>query len=460
MRRFALILMLLLTIMPVARAAEALPLAARLDMQAAFERYQSYELDEASGAWSARGLIADQLLGMVEHNAVSGHMEGGVCVLYPGVRGNRELSLMEPVLYVSLLRNSPIGADALSIATGGMRYDFVGKAEKTKVGNFPCEQFALPLGRQGMELLKRFAEGGGEVRIYGEQRTFRTSIREAERYKNAKQRTEALSAAAVRDFLPQWPVEYALWDLNEAFWNKDRPKSSAVTLDERAYAEGLPELEPATQCVDTAKGEQVGKYQQLLKDRAFFTDKKTKVFNTATRKATKRAQQYYGLLPTGMPDKALVELLNGGEIAAPDAAAVPAGIAHAAGGGLSVRLDRVWLSRSVAPSRDADSLDRLWPDDRSNQLLAADGEVVNASNQAIQLSAALQAFVRTRDGASCPCTVQAERDEGAGFGTSLLPGGASRLVVLCETPKGIDLANCTLNIGIEGTDGTVEVRLA
>ena len=452
-------LVLLLAIAPCARAAEALPLAAWPDMQQAFERHRSYELDEDSGAWSAHGLIAAQLLSTVEQGTVSGYMGGGVCVIYPGVRGNRELSLMEPVLYVSLLRSSPIGADALSIATGGARYDFVGEAEKTKVGDYACERFALPLDRRGMELLKDFAQEGGEVRIYGERRTFRTSIREAEPYKGAKQRTEALSVAAARDFLPQWPEAYALWDLNEAFWAENRPESSATAFDDRSYAEGLPALEPTTQCVDTTRGTAVKAYQQLLKDRAFFTAKQTEVFGAATREATKRAQQYYGLLPTGMPDRVLVERLGGAEPAVLGTTGTPVGIAYAQGGGLSIRLDRAWLARSVAPSRDADSMDRRWPADRSNRLLAVDGEVVNASTQTVRLSEILQAFVRASGGASYPCTVQSERDEGAGFGDWLLPGGVGRLVVLCELPAGIDPASCTLSVDIAGADGTMEMRL-
>ncbi len=452
-------LVLLLTIAPIARAAEALPLAAWPDTQQTFERHRSYALDEDSGAWSAHGLIAAQLLSTVEQGTVSGYMEGGVCVIYPGVRGNRELSLMEPVLYVSLLRASPIGADALSIATSGARYDFVGEAEKTKVGNYACERFALPLDRRGMELLKDFAQEGGEVRIYGERRTFRTSVREAESYKSARQRTEALSVAAARDFLPQWPEAYALWDLNEAFWDENRPEFATVALDDRGYAEGLPALEPTTQCVDTSKGAAVRAYQQLLKDRAFFTAKLSDAFGAATREATKRAQQYYGLLPTGMPDRALIERLGGAEPAALDAEKTSVGIVHAQGGGLSVRLDRAWLARSVAPSRDADSMDRRWPADRSNRLLAVDGEVANASTQTVRLSEALRAFVRAPGGASYPCTVQSERDEGAGFGDWLLPGGAGRLVVLCELPAGIDPASCTLSVDIEGADGTMEVRL-
>ena len=118
MRKTLLILFLLLAMGGLA-CAEALPLAAVLDIHVQFERYQSFQLDGSTGEWSAHTLVADQLLSAIQQGEASGSMGSGVCILYPGVRGNRDLSLLEPVLYVYLFRNSPIQAGALSIATGG-----------------------------------------------------------------------------------------------------------------------------------------------------------------------------------------------------------------------------------------------------------------------------------------------------------------------------------------------------
>ena len=47
-----------------------------------------------------------------------------------------------------LFRNSPIQAGALSIATGGVRYDFALDAEETSVGKRKCERFTLPLDEE------------------------------------------------------------------------------------------------------------------------------------------------------------------------------------------------------------------------------------------------------------------------------------------------------------------------
>ena len=51
-------------------------------------------------------------------------------------------------------------------------------------------------------LLESFAAEGGEIRIYGESKVFRTSVAEADEYRNSKQRVEAMSIAAVRALLP------------------------------------------------------------------------------------------------------------------------------------------------------------------------------------------------------------------------------------------------------------------
>lgn len=461
MRKVALILLLVLFAAPCA-GADSLPLAAGLDAYAQFERYPGYKMDEATGEWSMHGLIAQQMLGTVGQGDAGGSMSGGVCVMYPGMRGNRDLSLMEPVLYVCLLRNSPIKADALSIATGGVRYDFVGKAEETKIGNRKCERFALPLSEDGLALMRSFANEGGEVRIYGETRVFRTRIAEAEKYKSSKLRVEAMSVASVRDFLSLWPETYALWDLNTAYWEKDRPKMAAVALSEGGYAEGLPALEPTTQCLDTRKGSAVKAYQRMLKDKAFFTAKLGSSYGKATRASTKQAQQYYGLLSTGMADRTLIELLNGTEKPAAESKApapsvqltddvreANSGSEYILEGQLSVRLDRAWTAHSLSPSHSSDALDCVWPTDRSNMLYIADGEIVNLSDRSLQVASLLQGYVQL-NGVRYPCTIQCERDEGRALGASLLPMGRSRLVVVCEVPEGIELASCVLHIEIQG----------
>ena len=450
MRKIAWMILTALVLIPFTVRAEGLTAAAPVDLYKAFERYQSYKMDESTGEWNAYGRIASQFLNTVEQGGARGYTGGGVCVLYPGVRGSRDLALAEPVLYVCLVRGTPVGADALSVTAGGVRYDFTATPEKAKIGAYACERFALPLNGDGLKLLRDFAASGGEVRVYGDKRTFRTSIREAESYKNAKQRVEALSVAAARDFLEQFDEGYALWDLNEARWSKDRPRMAATTLQAEISAQDLPTLEPSTQCLDITKRAAVKWYQEILKDNAFLSIKPNGVFGKATRDATKRAQQYYELLPTGMPDRVLMERLASAQEGTPEPAenAAEGAIAtYQEDGRLTIRIDRAWIARALAPSRAADSMNWVWPADRSNRLLVADGEAVNLSGQMLQLPLSVQAELVFDGGPSYPCTLQLERDEGQAFGTELLPLGKGRLALAAEIPASLtDVRNFSLVI--------------
>ena len=49
---------------------------------------------------------------------------------------------------------------------------------------------------------------------------------------------------------------------------------------------------------------------------------------------------------------------------------------------------------------------------------------------------------------SYSCTVQCEKDKGAAFGTTLPPMGKNRLVILCEIPRGMELASVELDMDV------------
>lgn len=450
--------------------AEALPIAAGLDAHLQFERYRSFQLDESTGEWSAHTLAAGQLLSAIEQGEASGSMGSGVCILYPGVRGNRDLSLLEPVLYVYLLKNSPLQAGALSITTGGVRYDFALAAEQTAVDTRKCERFTLPLDQETFPLLESFAAAGGEIRIYGESKVFRTSVAEAVEYPNSRRRVEAMSIAAVRDFLPLWPEDYGLWDLNAAHWPDGRPEAAAVALDASAWANALPRLEAATQCLDTKNPSAVRAYQQMLKEHAFFTGKIDAVFGKITREATRQVQQLYGLVPTGMPDRTLIGCLLGGaqgqaateqtDAALPltdsVAQALP-GKTYAVEGQFSLRLDRAWTAYSFAPSHAAEGMNRLWPSNRSNCLYLCDGEITNLSGASMSLPAALQGTLLL-NGVAFPCIAQCEKDQGASLGTTLLPMESARLVISCEIPWGVNALTAELEVSLPSSISETKLR--
>ena len=121
-------------------------------------------------------------------------------------------------------------------------------------------------------------------------------------------------------------------------------------------------------------------------------------------------------------------------------------------GQLSLRIDRIWNARSVSPTIATDPMELKEPSDSSNSLLALDGEIANLSGIGMEVSTMLRASLRVND-VSYSCTVQCERDKGAAFGTTLLPMGKSRFVILCEIPGGLEIASADLEIDtIAGSD--------
>lgn len=463
MRKIIVIVISVMMLFNVLAQAEALTLAAGLDANEQFERYSSYVIDESTGNWSAHGLHSQQLISAAGQSDIGGLMSDGVCLIHPGIRGNQKLSLMEPVLYVYLLRSSTLKAEALSISTGGIRYDYVCDATVTNLNDRqdrPCEQFILPLGEEGMALMRSLATNGGEVRIIGEKQVFRTSIVKPTEAKNTRQRFEAMALPAISEFLTVWPASYALWDLNAAYWSSDRPKTAAVALNQDDYPSDWPALEKGTLLLDTKNSAAVKAYQQLLKDKAFFTSSPDSNYGKVTMNSTRQAQQYYGLATTGLADRTLIECLHGiqpeSAIVAPSNESIPfsddvqgaiLNTEYFLEGQLSIRLDRVWNAHSVSPTTGTDSMELKEPSDRSNSLMAVDGEIANLSEASMEVSSMIRATMRISN-VPYTCTVQCERDKGAAFGTTLLPMGKSRLVIVCEIPARLDITSVELEIDV------------
>ena len=463
MRKIIIMLIAIVMLGGVFAQAEALTLAAELDANEQFERFSSYEIDETTGNWSVHGLLSQQMIGTAGQSDISGLMSDGACIIYPGIRGNRGLSLMEPVLHVVLLRNGALKAEALSISTGGVRYDFVCKPRSINLNDRhdrQGEQFVLPIDEEGMALLRSLGTQGGEVRIIGEKQVFRTTIVKPAEAKNARQRLEAMALPAISEFLTIWPASYSLWDLNSAYCDTERAEMATVALNPNDYPADWPALEKGTLCLDTKNSAGVKAYQQLLKDNAFFTATPDSNYGKVTMRSTRQAQQYYGLATTGMADRALIECLKGtpheNTPVSPsvdsisftdDVEGALLNTEYILEGQLSLRIDRIWNARSVSPTIATDPMELKEPSDSSNSLLALDGEIANLSGISMEVSTMLRATLRVND-VSYSCTVQCEKDRGAAFGTTLLPMGKSRLVILCEIPEGLELASVKLDMDV------------
>lgn len=463
MRKIIIMFITIVMLGSVFAQAEALTLAAELDANEQFERYSSYEIDETTGNWSVHGLLSQQMISTAGQSDISGLMSDGACVIYPGIRGNRGLSLMEPVLHVVLLRNGALKAEALSISTGGVRYDFVCKPTAINLNDRhdrQGEQFVLPINEEGMALLRSLGTQGGEVRIIGEKQVFRTTIVKPAEAKNARQRLEAMALPAISECLTIWPASYSLWDLNSAYWDTERAEMATVALNPNDYPADWPALEKGTLCLDTKNSAAVKAYQQLLKDNAFFTASPDSNYGKVTMNATRQAQLYYGLATTGLADRTLIECLHGiqpeSAIVAPTNESIPfsddvqnaiLNTEYILEGQLSVRLDRMWNAHSVSPTVPTDPMELKEPSDSTNSLLAVDGEIVNLSGIGMDVSSIIRASMKVND-VSYSCTVQCERDKGTAFGTTLLPMGKSRLIILCEIPEGLELASVELDMDV------------
>lgn len=413
MRKIIIMVIAIVMLFSVFAQADALTLAAGLDANEQFERYSSYLMDESTGNWSAHGLYSQQMLSTAGQSNIGGLMSDGVCIIHPGIRGNQKLSLMEPVLYVYLLRSNALKAEALSISTGSIRYDFVCDATVTNLNDRqdrPCEQFILPLDEEGMALLRSLSTNGGDVRIIGEKQVFRTSIVKPAEAKNTRQRFEAMASPAISEFLTVWPASYSLWDLNAAYWSSDRQKTAAVALNQSDYPSDWPALEKGTLLLDTKNSAAVKAYQQLLKGKAFFTSSPDSNYGKVTMNSTRQAQQYYGFATTGLADRTLIECLHGIQ---PESAIVNPAVdsisisddvqgailntEYVLDGQLSIRINRVWNAHSVSPTSGTDSMELKEPSDRSNTLLAVDGEIANLSETNMEVPSMIRATMRVNN---------------------------------------------------------------
>ena len=311
-----------------------------------------------------------------------------------------------------------------------------------------------------MSLLRSLGTQGGEVRIIGEKQVFRTSIVKPAEAKNARQRLEAMALPAISEFLTIWPASYSLWDLNSAYWDTERPEMATVVLNPNEYPADWPALEKGTSFLDTKNSAAVKAYQQLLKDNAFFTATPDSNYGKVTMSSTRQAQQYYGLTTTGMADRTLIECLKGALYentpVAPsvdsisftdDVEGALLNTEYILEGQLSLRIDRLWNAHSVSPTIATDPMELKEPSDSSNSLLALDGEIANLSGIGIEVSTMFRATLHVND-VSYSCTVQCEKDKGAAFGTTLLPMGKSRVVMLCEIPEGLELASVELDMDV------------
>lgn len=415
-------------------------------------RYESFARDER-GDWTVHDQYAAQLLRRVANGDARNYLQSGYVLLYPSLRGNDSLGLVEPVLNVLLARNAPIGADSLSIAVGGCIYDFVATPESASLGNVRCERFALPLDAEGLALLDALAQGEYSVAIYSDARQVRVDV--AQSNSGGRAALEEQSRSALASFCALYRElgleNYPLWDLNEAHWAEQRPRASI-----RPRAAGREDFAlDSFGCVDVSDRDSVAALQRILEDAQFYADKVDGKIGAQTREAIRAAQQFYGLLPTGQADSTLLDALAGnlsaqtGETVLPaitvagDATDAALGQAYRWAGLAEIQLNRMWIApqAQTTDSEAEGAQSAIMPENTSNALLIVDGWMTNESQQPISLPRDCAIEFIFPSGHAFRGVLRCEQMQGAAWGTELLPRERARIVGCAEIPASLWNAN-------------------
>ena len=451
----------------------------QLDLNAVFERFQSYECFD-NGVWSAHDLQTARLISTLsDYGKIQSFISTGACIIYPQARGDTDLGLYEVILNVCLFGNAPIKVDGLSIRVPGMRYDFVVSSQKEKVGAFTMEMFTLPLDRSGINMVHAMINTGFDVAVYGEMGSYRTSVNVYTDNPTPKQEFEVQSISALRsmmDILDEAGIMfYDLWDLNAARWANDRPNTACVQLDDKDLPEILPQVDQEFGFLIIDDKKSVELMQQMLLENAFYSGKADGKYGNETRAAIREAQRYYGLLQTGQADRILITTLDGRVETLNDdsmltketidaSAYIDAqlGVSYRINEVVQVRLDRYWFARRLLPqnamaaqntgtsktvSHHAQSQSTassiitpnraaadVVPKNSSNVLFILDGEITCLGKESIFLPLDINAELTVDSEYKYPCTVRCEQNRSTSFGMQLLPLETTRLVLYAEIP--------------------------
>lgn len=412
------------------------------------QRYQSFAQAE-NGDWTAWDQHAAQLLREVEASASRGDLHNGCILLYPSFRGNEPLGLVEPVLNVLLIRRTPIGADSLSIATGDLVYDFVAVPEEISLGGARCERFQLPLGGDGLGLFDRLAQDEYAVALYADAIQVKSVVRLSENL-TGKAAFEARSRQVIAAFCNLYREvgmeDYTLWPLNAAYWSENRPIFAV-----REFTGGSELPLDSFGCVDTSDRASAATLQELLRDASFYAGKIDGKIAAQTRSAIREAQLYYGQLPTGQANAALLRCLAGEETAEVHAEditvfSVSEAFTDAAlcseylvEGVVQIRLERLWVASKIL-SEDGtpgSAASEIAPGNASNRLLAVDGWIINRANRDMNLPLDCALTFTFPSGYEYTAAIRCEQANGTQWGTKLLPMERARIVAYAEIPAGM-----------------------
>ena len=413
-------------------SAQTLPLAAQTTSSRRLECYTGYS--QESGLWQAHGVLADAALYYMEQRAAEFAYQGA-CLFYLELSGSDSLGLIVPRLEMYYVSNTPLTATAVSLAFAGNRYDLDVACEQTTVGGRRAEKLTAYLDADGVQMLRLLQEADeARVRIHGEEQVYTTTITR-EPGTQAKKRLESASLDASRDMLSELDAmgagTYGLWDLSRGAYEQQYGEAldmQAVACD--AQAEGF-RLDAFGQLTRGDTGESVRALQQLLLDGGFLLGAPDSSYGEMTAVAVRRAQTYYGLMPTGSCDGALIVRLRGEDALPAPAAAEPG--AKAESGACEVTLGRFYLAEAVSASAQPLTVARAVTN-ADNALVVVEGRIDNYSDQEVNLYWEMTGTLRI-GGYAYKVEALCESNRGESLESALLPLAGGRLLAVAEIPQ-------------------------
>ena len=409
----------------------------------AFKKYSVYQYDPDSGDWNVRANEVTAALMFID--AEAGGYSDGLCYFYLEITGNARTGMVIPVLNVIYTGTKAVNASAISFRVGSVRYDFAAAREPAAVISRKADLIRIPLDNAGIAMLNEMlSAGSAHVFVHGDVKyTCEAAVKD--KYKNSKEQIEALSLINLGPMLTELSAigmdHYGLWDLNAALWELNagfRPHMDSAELYGGGDYNGL-ELDKTFNMLSPGvTGKSVTALQNRLIELHYMEGKTDGKYGDATVAAIRAIQKYMGMVETGSVDRALCDaLFIDGILPAEAATTVTSALPLDNLGTVELRVDRYWFAPAVIATKSGGALAMRGAANLDNILMIFDGAVRNSGVQALELNWQMSAAITYENMYTFSCSLTCERDEGSGFGESLIPLAESRLVIYAEIPKAL-----------------------
>ncbi|MBO4297449.1 MAG: peptidoglycan-binding protein [Clostridia bacterium] len=429
MKKKLLVLTLALLMLTAAASADTLELAAGPADLAPLERYAAWTEDETG--W--RVYANETTAALAQFGAEQG---GSAAYFYLELSGDRATGVIQPALVFCYTGYTALNADTAALVVDGARYIFKTTHETAQIGRVRAEIMRAPLDAAGVRAMRALLVARTvRARLLGDASyTFTPELRDT--YASTRLQIEGSSLKGVSAMLAELDKldidHYALWDLNAARWKRlygFEPAMEHCSLGRESADAAVALNNDFEMLARDDSSQSVRALQNLLVQTGYMQGRPDGSFGDGTDRAVRAARRYWGLMECGVADRALIDALTNGTVAAAQA---PQEDPLEMLGGLSVRLDRCWFADAFS-SEKGDVRSALNAD---NTLFIAEGRVLNTGAEELTFYRQLSATLNYGD-VAFPCTLVCETDAGARFDTSLLPLGEARLMIYAEIPRRI-----------------------